>query len=311
MKKLPEIPSDANKYTRGSLLVLAGSRRYFGAGVLATLAAEKTGAGYVKLATPQGAVFAAKMHLLCSPVIEAAEDNIYGGFAASALPDILQEATHVDALCVGPGLTVQENTSLFLSKILQHAAGENIPLLLDADALTILAAKPQLADARRAELLATQDMPEQTISPLILTPHEGELARLHNAFFLAPRFQNEEPWPQTKLRVSVSEAAEALSEELGAIVVAKGPTTFIADGVSLIESSKASPALAKAGTGDVLSGIISSLLAQGIAALDAAILGVEIHGKAGLLAEKKLGRRSVTALDVIEALPQAVKSFEV
>lgn len=307
--KLPVISSDANKYTRGSLLVLAGSRRYFGAGVLATLAAEKTGAGYVSLATPKSSAFAARQHLLCSPVIEAAEDAVLGCFTATALPDILQEFRRINALCAGPGLTVNDNTASFLRELLRHALQERTPLLLDADALSILAAKPELMSRLQRERQNHELDVEQQMQ-LILTPHEGELARMHNALFPAPRFEGEAPWPATKLKVPVSQAAQELAMELGAVIVAKGPTTYITSGGELVECNKATPALAKAGTGDVLSGVISSLLAQGMRAFEAAALGVEIHSLAGVAAEQKQGRRSVTALDVVEAIPQVVSSFE-
>ena len=307
---LPHIPLDANKYTRGSLLVLAGSRRYFGAGVLATLAAEKTGAGYVSLATPTSAALAARQHLLCSPVIEGDEDGTRGSFSAAALPAILQEIRRISAICAGPGLTVCEQTVAFLGELLLYASVENIPLLLDADALGILAAEPGLLSGRRAQKTVSPLSEGPSMNPLVLTPHEGELARLFSALILESPQKVGEFMAAPKLEVSVAEAAMLLAGELDAVLVAKGPTTYVAGGGELFESNKASPALAKAGTGDVLAGVISSLLAQGMAAMDAALLGVQLHSLAGIQAEHKLGRRSVTALDVIEALPQAVARFE-
>lgn len=301
---LAPIPLDANKYTRGSLLLLAGSVRYFGAGVLATLAAEKTGAGYVSLATPAAAAAAARQHLLCSPVIEGPERKATGSFRATALPSILQEAHHIDALCCGPGLTVDSDTIAFVGEVLDFAAAHDIPLLLDADALNALAAQPELTDERRGLVRSVQGsggVPTALaprLSPLILTPHTGELARLRGSSSGLASNQ------------TVLEAATALAQELGALVVAKGPTTFITDGSSHVESSEGTPALAKAGTGDVLAGIISSLLAQGVPASDAALLGVRIHSQAGVGAERAVGRRSVTALDVIRAIPAALTAFE-
>ena len=306
---LPHIPRDANKYSRGSLLVLAGSRRYSGAGVLATLAAEKAGAGYVSLATPASAAPAARNHLICSPVIVALEDEEQGSFVATALPAILQEMRRVSAVCAGPGITVQENTKALIGELLQHAAQNNLPLLLDADALGILAADPALISERQ-QYGAQNELGATAQNPLVLSPHEGELARLHNAFILLPSENTGDTRPATALKVPVAEAAMALADKLDAVIVAKGPATFIAGEGKLIEYNEATPALAKAGTGDVLAGVVSSLLAQGMTALDAALLGVQIHSLAGVLAEQKQGRRSVTALDVIDALPAAVVSFE-
>ena len=296
--KLPDIPSDAHKYSRGSLLVLAGSRRYCGAGVLTTLAAEKTGAGYVTLATPASAALTARQHLLCSPVIEAFEDAELGSFFEAALPAILKEFRHISAICCGPGMTVNESTSAFVSDVLQYAAQKVIPLLLDADALNILAASPQLLDKREAA------------TPLILTPHKGELARLYVAHIEGSGAEVGESKHAPILKVSVVDAAQALAEKLLAVIVAKGPTTYIAGGGEVFESNEGTAALAKAGTGDVLAGIISSLLAQGMVADEAALLGVKLHSRAGVLAEQKQGRRSVTALDVIDAIPAALAEFE-
>ncbi len=296
---LPVIPQTANKYTRGSLLVLAGSRRYCGAGVLSTLAAEKTGAGYVSLATPGSAAVVARQHLLCSPVIETSEVERIGSFSSLALSEVLEQCPHIDAICCGPGLTVTEDTTILVDEVLQFAARKSIPLLLDADALTILAIHPGLTKKRQVH---THERPSAEVSselsPLILTPHTGELARLHTS----PK--------RISSLVSVCGAASELALRLSAVVVAKGPTTVITDGTSSTKSSDATPALAKAGTGDVLAGIISSLLAQGMLAQDAALLGVKIHSRAGILAEKEHGRRSVTALDVISALPVAVRAFD-
>ena len=301
---LPAIPSDANKYSRGSLLILAGSQRYFGAGVLATLAAEKTGTGYVSLATPADAAVAAKHHLLCSPVI-AVPDVPEGksrtdSMSAASLPGILKELRKIDAICCGPGLTVNEDTTAFVHEVLDYAAKSNIPLLLDADALNIVAAQPEFLDNRcgHAGKDAVSLVSECAQNELILTPHTGELARL------AAKKKNLNSVPE------VMDTANMLAHKWNATIVAKGSTTCITNGEQQIKSSKATPALAKAGTGDVLAGIIGSLLAQGVSVTDAAILGVHIHSMAGNLAEQKQGRRSVTALDVIDAIPAVLVSYE-
>lgn len=276
--------------------MLAGSRRYFGAGVLSTLAAEKTGAGYVSLGTPAGAARYARQHLLCSPVIESLEAKDAGHFSASALTGILAELRHIDAICCGPGLTVNVDTVSFVGEVLRYAASWGTPLLLDADALNVLSSEPQLAE--ESCLRAKDEALAEGQSPLVLTPHAGELARFFDS---QERLTSEE---------AILDGAKRLAARLGAVVVAKGPATMITDGKLCHRSSEATPALAKAGTGDVLAGIISSLLAQGMSAMDASILGVRIHSRAGVLAEKELGRRSVTALDVIDAIPAALAESE-
>lgn len=311
---LPPIPQDAHKYSRGSLLILAGSKRYPGAGVLATLAAEKGGAGYITLATPQTAANVARQHLLCSPVLEAHEAKVHGSFSAESLDDIWTSLHHIDAVCCGPGLTINDDTAAFVRGVLQHCSKKDIPLLLDADALNLVAAEPALIQSRSVALEATADLDEVQLkrhNPLILTPHAGELKRLLAVYSLPHPFASDK-------QTAYEEGAEqhvrdviALSHTLDAVVVAKGPVTAIAYRDTWVTSNEATPALARAGTGDVLAGIISSLLAQGMSAFDAAFLGVKIHSKAGVLAEEAQGRRSVTALDVISALPQALQAFEV
>jgi NAD(P)H-hydrate epimerase len=308
MLTLPPIPLNANKYLRGSLLMLAGSRRYFGAAVLATLAAEKSGVGYVSLATPKSNAAAARQHLLCSPIIEAPEEHERGSFSATALSTIANEVHAVDAICCGPGLTVTDATREFVGQVITYATAQNIPLLLDADALNVVSKSSRPLEGRFAK--------QGEHGPLILTPHAGELKRLFVSRGIDENEFSEEEFETDseidfEMRAVPDERATArLAQELDAIIVAKGPTTLITDGTRHTLSSEASPALAKAGTGDVLAGVISGLLAQGISAMDAAILGVRIHSRAGMLAEQKQGCRSVTALDVIEALPAAVREFE-
>jgi NAD(P)H-hydrate epimerase len=317
---LAPVARDANKYTRGSLLILAGSRRYVGAGVLATLAAERGGAGYVSLATPASAAAAARAHLVCSPVIEAPEAGKQGTlgsgtFCGKALPAILGELRHINALCCGPGLGLGDETIAFVGELVRFAGEQDIPLLLDADALGALAAAPELLEARLAGYAGTR-----STSPLILTPHAGELARLLAAWRIGSGDEDaggHNPAPAAGLlsRLSRYEKAHAttvmcLARLLGVVLVAKGPVTFITDGERLLKSDEATPALATAGTGDVLAGLTASLLAQGMPVFEAAALGVQIHSCAGVLAERQLGCRSVTALDVVQAIPSVMQAAE-
>jgi NAD(P)H-hydrate epimerase len=177
---------------------------------------------------------------------------------------------------LGPGLTVTPSTSAFVQAVLRDVA---VPVLLDADALNILSL-----------LLRQGIVPQVSRASTVLTPHAGELKRLYEA-------------------VGVTDAQQ-LAEKLDVIVVAKGPETRIVSPSREHRSTAGTPALAKAGTGDVLSGIIGSFMAQGIAPFDAALLGVELHGRAGQLAEAHLGQRAVCAEDLIDSLPAALKSLE-
>ncbi|MDR1184284.1 MAG: NAD(P)H-hydrate dehydratase [Coriobacteriales bacterium] len=295
---LPPLPDDAHKYTRGSLLVLAGSRRFPGAAVLAARAAARAGAGYVTLAIPEPAATVAQTHLLSVPVIAA--PAIDGAFAADAWESIRTQVTHLDAIVLGPGLTVTPSTSLFVQVVLQeaHDAQRELPVLLDADALNILSAfvrqgwqgfHPEASTEASTEV-STEESTETPDMTFVLTPHAGELKRLCEATGTFSTLQ--------------------LAKMLQAIVVAKGPQTHIVSSAREYCSTSGTSALAKAGTGDVLAGIIGSFIAQGATPFDAAVLGVEVHGRAGQLAENALGRRAVCAEDVIEAIPAVLQRIE-
>jgi NAD(P)H-hydrate epimerase len=271
---LPPIPRDAHKYTRGSLLVLAGSERFPGAAVLAAHAAARAGAGYVTLAVPEPAAATARAHLLSVPVIAAPADN--GTFSANAWEDVRARLTHLDAIVLGPGLTVSPSATAFVRAVLLDV---DVPLLLDADALNILGT------------LLQQGLSLNTSGKgLLLTPHAGELKRLCDA-------------------AEVSDAQQ-LAAKLDAVVVAKGPATRVVSPMRDCLLEPGTPALAKAGTGDVLAGIIGSLVAQGATPFDAAMLGVELHGRAGRLAEEMFGRRAVCAEDLLNTLPTTLRRLE-
>jgi NAD(P)H-hydrate epimerase len=279
--ELPPVESDANKYSRGSLLIVAGSARFPGAAILAALASERSGSGYTTLAVPTSVVAVAQGHLLSVPVIGAAESQ--GGFAGHALPGILLGMTHVDAVLCGPGLTVGAETACLLESLLGQAAIAGWPLALDADALNLLSWPGSDGHPLWLKLPANA----------VLTPHAGELERL--------------------LVATGSADAAALAARLGCVIVAKGPTTTVYPADSdekPYHYVEGTPALSKAGTGDVLAGIIASLLAQGIMHSQAALYGVILHGMAGRLAEANGSRRSLTANDIIESLPVAFHEIE-
>lgn len=277
-KFLSPVPVDANKYSRGSVIVLAGSARFPGAAILTALAAARSGAGYTTLVTPQSSAPIAQMHLCSIPVISTPESD--GAFIGSSFDAAFAMISHLDALIIGPGLTITQGTQDLIIRLLQTA---NEPLLIDADGLNALSLAPSGIDALRA--CTTNGV------PVILTPHAGELERL--------------AWAAGTLV-----DAESLAKATGAIVVAKGASTIITDGVTTITSEYGTAALAKAGTGDVLSGIIGSLLAQGIAPLPAAELGVYIHSQAGCRVQQELGLRSVMAEDLLEQIAAIIKELE-
>ena len=332
---LPPIAPDANKYTRGSLLVLAGSHRFPGAAVLAAKAAVRTGAGYVTLAIPEPALQVAQSHLLSVPVLPASAKD--GAFAADAWDAIRGQLRHIDAVVIGPGLTVTASTCAFVGSVLLALQESGIPTLIDADALNILAAvgRPE-APGAAADAVAPGAAVADAVVPgavaagqtecrglldklsdgrtsstlFVLTPHAGELRRLAAAVDA----DGGDDAASDVIRGGATDGrnndAAALAAMLNAVVVAKAPTTRIVAAAQSHSSSTGTAALAKAGTGDVLSGIIGSLLAQGMPPFDAAKLGVELHGQAGQLAEQRYGQRSVCAEDLLETLPLVLKDIE-
>jgi len=289
---LPVISPKANKYTRGSLLIIGGSTRFPGAAILAALAGALSGAGYTTLATPISVVPTAQAHLLSIPVIGAQE--MEGAFGAHAFSSILEKLNHINAVVLGPGLTSAPSALDFARSVQIWADKTSTPLVLDADAL--MASIPSSASSRHPH--SSSESPTASPSPdsssslaytrrRILTPHAGELTRL--------------------LTRTGTSSVEELANHQHAIVIAKGPVTTITDRQRMVSCNEGTPALAKAGTGDVLSGIIGSLLAQGMDAFEAAEAAVIIHAHAGQYAEEKYGTRSVMAEHLLEALPAVLR----
>lgn len=269
---LPHPARDANKYTRGTVLVVGGSADYPGAPVLAAQAAARAGAGYVRLAVPQGVAPAARAHLLSIPVTPCTQ--VAGTFDLIAAREVRDAGAKSGAFVIGPGLTTRAGAVEFLSHVL---LGLEKPVVLDADALNIVAAHPELLDG--CDGLAT-----------VITPHEGEAARL-----LGHAVGNRQ------------DAARELAERYGCTVVLKGPRTLVADRSGLCLACPAGgPELAKAGTGDVLAGMVGAFVAQGLEALEAAALAVYLHGRAGALAARRSSVLSVMPEDVVDFIGPAV-----
>ncbi len=268
----PELPLDAHKGTAGRVLLVCGSAWMPGAAILAARAAQRAGAGLVRLAC--------RDRELVAIVAPAAPEAV---FLRDPL-DALAAGDHHAAL-VGPGLGLDE----VAARIVKHAlARADVPLVLDADALTILAADPRLAEGRRG--------------PLVLTPHPGEAARLLGRDLPA----------DSNGRV---ESARAIALRFRAIVCLKGRATVVTDGERTYLNDTGNPGMATAGAGDVLAGIAVAYLAQTVTlasaswtAFDAAARAVWIHGRAGDLAAAELGTRALVASDLVEFLARAQRA---
>lgn len=272
---LPPRPSDGHKGTFGRVLVVAGHPDMLGAPVLAGTAAYRVGAGYVQVAMPPDLL----------PAGLAVTPELVGHRLASGSDAKLLAAGRLaDALVLGCGMGTRPASRRRLLSLLKLGK----PCVLDADALNLLAAERKLPP-----------LPEVTV----LTPHPGEMARL------ARMLRIETPVSATApLRVKLALAA---ARAAGRVVVLKGAFTVVADpDARFYVEPSANTALAKAGTGDVLAGILGALLAQAVPAFEAALLAVHIHARAAQHARQRLGERSPLARDIIAGIAPALLELE-
>jgi len=271
---LPRPRVDAHKNDRGRVLVVAGSAQYPGAAILAAKGAERAGAGYVTLAVPVSVVAIAQAHLLSVPVVGLPQGRVHS-LSSAALDKALQLARDHDAVVLGPGLTLADGAVVTARGLV---AKLDKPLVIDADGLNALVDAEELLGRRTA--------------PTVLTPNPGELARLLST-------------TAEKVQADRIAAAATLAAKETAVVL-KGAGTVISCGGRHVVNVSGSPALATAGSGDVLAGIIGALLAQGLSPLEAGALGAYLHGRAGEAAASALTPICVNAEDVPEFLPLAV-----
>ncbi len=275
-------PLDAHKGTFGTALIAAGSANYTGAAWLAGQAAYRIGAGLVTLAVP------ARLHAALAGQFPEATWVLLpeqAGFIAAQASAVIQEhLERATALLLGPGFGLEDTTAEFLSVLFGSGATSLPPLVVDADALKLLRRLP--------------DWARRLPSPAVLTPHPGEMSVLTGL-------------PKESIQADRLAVARRYSREWGHVVVLKGAFTVIAapDGEAAI-IPVATPALARAGTGDVLAGLIVGLRAQGMEAFTAAVAGAWIHAYAGLQAVETVGNpASVLAGDVLQAVIQVINDI--
>lgn len=304
---LPLRPLDAHKGTFGRVVVVAGSLFYPGAATLATAGAARVGVGLVTLATGRSVLGASSRgsEVTLLPLPEAD----WGTIGPEAATEIFKYLERYDALVLGPGLGQEESTKLFLQRVLgleQLKARSRVGFLAHSDepkpTEDVLISPPTLPptviDADGLNLLAQIEHWAEHLPAgrCVFTPHPGEMKRLLGVEQLDP----------DSVQVAVDAAAR-----WGQVVVLKSATTVVAapDGQSAIYPG-ANPALATAGTGDVLAGVIGGLLAQGLAPFDAARLGVYLHGAAGALVRDEIGDAGALASDLLLRLPRAIAQLK-
>ena len=278
---LPQRTSTAHKYSVGKVFVLAGSRGFTGAAYLCSMAVLRSGAGAVMLGTPE-AVYPILGRRLTEAIVKPLPSTNEGTMAQSALEEIQDKLKWADVVVIGPGLSTNAETQQLIHKILTTHKGR---FVVDADALRAVGniGLPKLSRSK---------------SRFVITPHSGEYARIIGA-------------PAKEIEINKIDMTRkgAVRGRL-TLVLKGGPTAIGTDSGIVYVNSTGNPGMATVGSGDVLTGIIASLWAQGADEEEAAYSGVYLHGLSGDIAKELHGERSVIAQDLVDQLPQAFRRIE-
>ncbi|MBS0264325.1 MAG: NAD(P)H-hydrate dehydratase [Planctomycetes bacterium] len=275
LPKLPSRPDDSHKGSFGNALIVAGSRGMSGAAVLAGLGALRGGAGLTTLAIPVGVQSIVAGYEPSYLTVGLPEDAS-GRIALAASTEIFERAQQATAVAIGPGWG-KSGELVELARVLYTQLDK--PLIVDADALNALASLPE-------------GLPATPPAPRILTPHPGEFSRLTGR-------------DTAEIQADRESLAAAFASEHNLVVVLKGQGTVITDGQQAAINTTGNSGMATGGTGDVLTGLVVALLAQGVTPFDAAHLSVHVHGLAGDLAATELGKPGMTASDLPTYLGRA------
>ena len=268
---LPDRAVDAHKGDFGKILLLCGSKGYTGAAYLAAMGALRSGAGLVFLGVPES-IYAIEAVKLNEAIVFSLPDEA-GKLSAAAIPEIMKRLPKMDAILIGPGLGQGRGTFEVVKAVLEYAA---CPVVLDADGINLIASHKDIVRGRTA--------------PTILTPHGGEFARLGGN-------------PEEDRRT----AAEAMAQELNCVILLKGHHTVITNGTATYINPTGNPGMAVGGSGDVLAGVITALLGQGIEPLKAAACGAWLHGAAGDCCAAEIGQYGMLPSDMLRVLPRLLK----
>lgn len=277
---MPQRPQQSNKGTFGKVLNIAGSIEYQGAAYLSSVAPLKTGAGLVTLATIEPLIN--NLAGNCPWVtFYPLRDYYKKCIASDAFGDVLNIIENYNVISVGPGLSDTAATNAFVDDLIKYLNKNNKKTVIDADAINVLS---------KSELSSFP-------SDSVITPHPVELSRLINT-------------PVKDIQNDRIKYAKLTAEKFGCCVVLKGNQTVVCTKeLEVFVNTSGNSALAKAGSGDVLTGIISGLMAQDVSVENAAKLGVYLHGLCGELASQDLSLYSVLATDQIDYIPQAIKKI--
>ena len=268
---LPERDPFGHKGTFGKVLLLCGSRGFTGAAYLAAMGALRSGAGLVYLGVPES-IYAIEAVKLNEPVVFPLPDK-EGKLSAEAIPQILNRLPAMDAILIGCGLGISEGTLAVVKAVLENVA---CPVVLDADGINVLSGHMDILRGRQY--------------PTILTPHDGEFRRVGGS-----------------VGDDRMASAGAFASEFGCVLLLKGHRTCVTDGVTGYVNRTGNSGMAVGGSGDVLAGILTGLLGQGMEPLKAAACAAWLHGAAGDLCASELGQYAMLPTDMLSALPRLLK----
>lgn len=268
---LPDRDPRGHKGSFGRVLLLCGSRGFTGAAYLAAMGALRSGAGLTFLGVPES-IYAIEAVKLNEPVVFPLPEE-EGKLSDKALPEILERLPRMDAVLIGCGMGQSTGTLAVVKAVLEQA---QCPVVLDADGINVLGEHKDILRGRQ--------------QPTILTPHEGEFARFGGI-----------------IGDDRMVSAARYAREWNSIVLLKGHRTCITDGETGYRNLTGNPGMAVGGSGDVLAGIIVSLLGQGIAPLEAAACGAWLHGAAGDICSEELGQYGMLPTDMLRILPRLLK----
>lgn len=277
---LPPRPADGHKGTFGHIFIIAGSRGFTGAAKLAAMASGRSGVGLVTVGVPRSlgdVIGAGLLEAMTLPLRATKEETL----SRDAVAPALEFASIKNAVALGPGLSQHPETVAFVREFVSRCP---IPLVVDADGLNCLAGSVEIVAARKAET--------------VLTPHPGEMARLTGL-------------STKEIQGDREGIATRFAAEWRCVIALKGAGTVVAaPNGEVFVNTTGNSGMATGGTGDVLTGLLGGLLAQGMTARDAALLGVYIHGLAGDLAARAMTQRGLIASDIVNHLGNAWRELE-
>lgn len=275
-------PRDKNSHkgTYGKVGIIGGSTGMCGSVYMSALSSLKMGSGLVYNIVPKSISDIMQIKSMENIIIPIEDKN--GRFSENSVDSILEKIINYDAIAIGPGMDNFKNSEVFMEKIIQNS---DIPMIIDADGINSISKKPEILNKTGEKY------------NLILTPHPMEMSRLSG-------------YSVKEIQENREEIAIKIAKKYNVILVLKGHNTIVTNGYDIYVNNTGNPGMATAGSGDVLTGIIVSLLGQGVEVFDAAKLGVYIHGLSGDMASFEIGEDGLLAGDIIRYIPKAIKKIK-